>query len=120
MPSGSPVASTATVPQKHSPLYVAMAHLALVVAIDAKPRPLRTIRVNPSIFFGQPINLLHLLGRQLPTHRLHVRLNLLRLGRTRDDAADGWTRREPGECKLQHRVAARFHESFELLDEVEV
>src|SRR3954465_13839261 len=115
MPSGSPVTSTATAPQKHSPLYVAMAHLAVVVAIDAKPGPLRTISVNPSIFFGQPVNLFYLLRRELPAHRLHVRPNLLRLGCARDDAADRRARREPGECKLQHRVAARFHEGFELL-----
>src|SRR5881227_818153 len=119
MPSGSPVASTATAPQKHSPLYVVMTHLALVAAIDAKsPRRQRMLSVNPSIFFGQLIDLLHLIRRELPAHRLHVRRDLLGLGRTRDDAADRRARRKPGERKLQHGVAARFHEGFELLDDV--
>ena len=63
---------------------------------------------------------LHLLRAQLPADRLHVRVDLLRLGGARDDAADGRARREPRERELQQRVPARLREGIELFDFVEI
>src|SRR6185312_16067750 len=66
------------------------------------------------------IDLLELLGRELPGDRLHILLELLGPGRAGDDAGHHRLRCEPGEGELEQALAARRAEGCQTLEAGEI